>query len=159
MLEIGCGRGENAAACGPGYLGVDADESALQAARRRHTDRTFQHWDGTTSVPGGPYHTVLMCLVLHELGSMREQVLEQALSLAGERLVVLDYDPAVRGWLRARESLLEMGKLGPYLSFDLLTFVTRRGWRLAHSEGIDDLYRWWEFVPAAGGPTPTRGLG
>ena len=147
VLEIGCGFGANGARCRGTYVGVDLDPSAVAAARSNAPDRWFLTWDVVRDgdVPGAPFHTVLLCMTVHELGAEREAVVTRAAHMAGSRLLVVDYDPDLRGWPRLREAVLEMGKLGGYLRFDLDGFLTGLGWQVVSSERIGDLHVCWEY--------------
>jgi SAM-dependent methyltransferase len=150
VLEVGSGYGDNADACANGYLGVDTTTGVVIEARRRHPDREFLIWDLARqgAVPG-EFDAVLLCLVVHELTD-RDRVVEIAVDQALSRIVVLDYDPRIRGWARWREGALERGKLGRYLRFDLRAFLTARGWVEAESRPLGEVYRSWVFQRTAG---------
>lgn len=145
VLEVGCGYGDNAPACAAGYLGIDTELPSIERARRWHPGREFMAWDLLDQGPvPGEFDAVLLCLAVHELTD-RDAVLDMAVAHARHRVIVADYDPALRGWLRLREGLLEKGKLGRYLRFDLVGHLALQGWAQARTEPLDDVYRWWVF--------------
>jgi len=147
VLEIGCGFGANGEWCQGEYVGVDVDAPTVAVAQRRLPDCRLLVWDVERDgdVPGAPFHTVLLCMTVHELGGRRDAVITRAGEMASTRLLVIDYDPGLRGWSRVRESLLEMGKLGEYTRFDLVGFLSALGWRVGATEAIGDIHRCWEF--------------
>jgi SAM-dependent methyltransferase len=145
VLEVGCGRGRNAAACADGYLGIDVDAEAIADAQRDVPHRRFLVWDLVAQGPvPGEFDTLLLSMTVHELG-VAERVLEEVLSVPRRRVLVVDYDPALGGWLRLREGALEMGKLGRFGRLDLVGIHQRRGWRLHGTAPFADMFRWWEF--------------
>jgi len=145
VLEVGSGYGDNAPSCAAGYLGIDTELPSVEIARRAHPQREFMAWNLRTQGPvPGEFDAVLFCLAVHELTD-RDAVLDVAIDQARRRVIVADYDPGLGGWLRIREGLLEKGKLGRYLRFDLPGHLARRGWTLAHTEAIDEAYRSWVF--------------
>jgi|ETNmetMinimDraft_26_1059896.scaffolds.fasta_scaffold70016_2 SAM-dependent methyltransferase len=148
VLEVGSGYGDNADACATGYLGVDTTAAVVVEARRRHPDREFLIWDLARqgAVPG-EFDAALLCLAVHELTD-RDRVVKVAADQARSRIVVVDYDPLIRGWARWREEALEKGKLRRYLRFDLGAFLSARGWVEAGSRPLGEVYRSWVFVPA-----------
>jgi len=147
VLEIGCGYGENGAQCLGDYVGVDIDPEAVAVARRQTPGRRFFTWDVVRDgdVPGAPFHTVLLCMTVHELGARREAVLARSAEMASERLLIVDYDPGLGGLLRLYESALEKGRLGGYLRFDLAGFLASVGWRLGTTERIGERHCCWEY--------------
>lgn len=145
VLEVGCGFGANFPLCGSGYLGFDVDEDAVAVARRRHPMGDFRVWDLVEQgPPAGTFDAALLCLTLHEAGRP-DRLLEEVLAPSWRRIIVLDYDPAMRGWLLVRESLLEWGKLGPYRRMPLVQLCDRAGWRLHDTGPVGGLFRWWDF--------------
>ncbi len=157
VLEVGCGRGENASSCAGGYLGIDPSTAAVSEARRRFPGREFMIWDLVRQGPvPGEFDALLLCMVLHELDD-RETVLDAALPHAGSQVIVLDYDPAMGLPRRLGPELLERGRLAGYLGFDLEGILARRGWRLAGGAALDPVVRWWVFDrPLAGVEIGTR---
>ncbi len=151
VLEVGCGFGANYALCGPSYLGVDVDEAAVEVARRRFPVGEFRVWDLVErGPPTGDFDAALLCLTLHE-ASRPDRLLEEVLAPSWRRLIVLDYDPALRGWSLVRESVLEWGKLGPYRRMPLVQLCNRVGWRLHDTGPVGGLFRWWDI--RCGAPT------
>ena len=145
VLEVGCGFGANQPLCGPGYVGIDVDPAAVSEARRRVPGGTFLTWDlADRGPPAGRFDAALLCLTVHE-ASRPDRLLEEALNPAWPRLLILDFDPNLRGWLLLRESLLERGKLGPYRRLKLVDLCQRAGWRLRDTGPVGGLFRWWDF--------------
>jgi SAM-dependent methyltransferase len=151
VLDVGCGFGANHPACGPGYLGIDVDATAVEVARKRYPSAEFRVWDlQEQGPPPGRFDAALLCLVLHE-AERPARLLDEALDPGWSRILVLDFDPALRGWLLVRESLLEWGKLGPYRRLPLVESCQRAGWRLADTGPVGGLFRWWDFRRGAAG--------
>lgn len=145
VLDVGCGFGANQPLCGPGYLGIDVDEAAVEVARRRNPAGEFRVWDLLEQgPPPGRFDAALLCLVLHE-AERPERLLEEALEPSWSRLLVIDFDPALSGWLLLRESLLEWGKLGPYRRMPLTDLCARAGWRVHETGPVGGLFRWWDL--------------
>ncbi len=145
VLEVGCGRGRNADACAEGYLGIDIDAEAIADAERCHPLRRFRVWDVVAQGPlPGEFDTLLLCLTVHEV-DRPARLFEEVLGMPRRRVLVVDYDPALGGWLRLREGALEMGRLGRFGRLDLVGIHQRRGWRLHGTAPFADMYRWWDF--------------
>lgn len=107
VIEVGCGFGPNAKYCKGPYLGIDIDQDAIREARRRYPTRDFLCGDITTVKDvARNYHTVLFCAVLHEMPDYAA-VLETCWNAGISRIIVCDYDPALRGWLRLWMDLFE----------------------------------------------------
>jgi len=69
-LEIGCGNGELARHIAPicdQYTGVDAVETALQAARRTVPGGRFEQLFLPAPLPGGPHDLILLSAILYFL--------------------------------------------------------------------------------------------
>ncbi len=145
VLEVGCGFGANFPLCPRGYLGIDVDATAVDVARRRHPAGEFRVWDLLEhGPPPGRFDAALLCLTLHE-AERPSRLLEEVLDPAWPRLLVVDFDPALRGWLLLRESVLEWGKLGPYRRMPLVNLCERAGWRMRDTGPVGGLFRWWDF--------------
>ena len=78
----------------------------------------------------------------------KHDVLATAVDQASARVLVIDYDPDIRGWARWREGALEKGKLGRFLRFDMNAFLAARGWHEADSRPLGGVYRSWVFTRA-----------
>lgn len=107
VIEIGCGFGPNAAACRGNYLGIDMNPEAVREAQRRYPAKKFLCGDVTsiTSAASG-YDTVLFCAVLHEIPDPKS-ALETVIHAGIRRILICDYDPELRGWLRLWMNIFE----------------------------------------------------
>jgi SAM-dependent methyltransferase len=143
VIEIGCGFGPNADYCKGAYLGIDISPDAIREAQRRHPARAFicGGVDTVTDKASG-YDVVLLCAVLHEIPDYVGAL--NAVAESGiRRIVICDYDPELRGWLR-----LWMGVFEP---------AARRWWGCRPSlllpgpewsirnGSITRSLPWWEF--------------
>jgi len=116
VIEIGCGFGPNSGYCKGPYLGIDVDPDGIREAKRRHPAKDFLCGDITAVQGMAPrYSTVLFCAVLHEMPDY-DAALKTCWNAGFHRIVVCDYDPALRGWLR--------------LWMDLFEPAARRWWNL-----------------------------
>lgn len=107
VVEVGCGFGPNAAHCKGPYVGVDISNRAVHEAKRRHPAKTFLCGDATTAREVAPPNaTVLFCAVMHEIPDHAD-ALKAVVRTDTRRVVICDYDPALRGWLRLWMSVFE----------------------------------------------------
>ncbi len=107
VLEIGCGFGPNADYCLGPYVGIDIDPEAIQEAQRRHPTKRFlcARFDSHIKELKG-LETILLCAVLHEMPD-RNDVLHRLMKSEIRRIVICDYNPNLRGWLRWWMAVLE----------------------------------------------------
>lgn len=146
IIEAGCGFGFNADHCGGVYTGLDLEAGVVKRARRDRGRGTFLVADAADpTVEPRPYHTALLCLLLHEVDA-RGPLLTAMAGRARERLLIYDYDPALPALARLRLSLLEPPALESYWALNLPREVAALGFRLVHSEAIAGQFRCWEFM-------------
>jgi len=73
VLDYGCGVGELAGHVLPDlYLGVDKDESRLDAARRRHPGHRFLKADKPQQVDAGHFDTIVLLAVIEHVPAPAE---------------------------------------------------------------------------------------
>ena len=157
VVEAGCGFGFNAEYCAGMYTGLDLDAGVIKDARRDRTGGTFLVADAVDpDVEPRPFHTALLCLLLHEV-EPRGPLLEAMAGRARERLLIYDYDPGLPALSRLRLSLFEPPALESYWALDLPREVAPLGFRLVQSEAIAGQFRCWEFIRRGTVPLIARG--
>lgn len=146
-LEIGCGFGVNAAHLPGPYVGLDVDERIIAKARALRPGKRFlvggarDHVDTLAGTP-----IVFFALVIHELPvADREGVLRAAARIAGEQILVFDFDPGMSAAAKWRLGLLEERTLDAYWGFDLPAFMATQGWSTCDRRSINRLFCRWKF--------------
>ena len=143
VIEIGCGFGPNSKYSRGPYLGIDIDRDAVREAKRRHPTKDFLHGDmAAVTDAASRYNTLLFCAVLHE---MRDPA--SVLSTCGRagihRIIVCDYDPTLRGWLRLWMDLFEPDAR-QWWDSQPRSLLPESEWSL-RSGRITRSLLWWEF--------------
>jgi SAM-dependent methyltransferase len=143
VVEVGCGFGPNAAYCKGPYLGVDISDRAVQEAKRRHPAKAFLCGDVTTARAVAPLHaTVLLCAVMHEIPDYAD-ALRTVVRPDTRRVVICDYDPALRGWLRLWMSVFEP-KAGKWWGCRPRLLLPDSEWSV-RSGHVTRALLWWAF--------------
>ena len=143
VVEIGCGFGANSRYCKGSYIGIDVDSDAIREAKRRYPTKNFLCGDIRAGKDmASRYSTVLFCAVLHEMPD-HAAVLKTCGSAGIQRIVVCDYDPELRGWLRLWMDLFEPDAR-KWWDIQPRSLLTESEWSL-RSGRISGALLWWEF--------------
>lgn len=143
VIEIGCGFGPNSWYCTGPYLGIDIDRDAVREAKRRHPTKDFLYGDITAvNDLASRYNTLLFCAVLHEIRDYAA-VLGICSNADIHRIVVCDYDPTLRGWLRLWMDLFEPDA-GRWWDLQPRSLLPESEWSLRSGQITRSLL-WWEF--------------
>ena len=143
VVEIGCGFGANSEYCEGSYIGIDVDPDAIREAKRRHPTKHFVCGDMTAGKEmASRDSTVLFCAVLHEMPDPAA-VLNTCDSASIQRIVVCDYDPELRGWLRLWMDLFEPDAK-EWWDIQPRSLLPESEWSL-RSGRISRSVLWWEF--------------
>jgi hypothetical protein len=143
VIEIGCGFGPNSDHCKGPYLGIDIRADAIREAKRRHPTKDFLCGDVmTVKDMASRYSTALFCAVMHEIPDHAD-ALNTLIGTGIHRILVCDYDPELRGWLRLWMNLFEpeARKWWGCQPTDLLPDTE---WSLQSGQITRSLL-WWEF--------------
>jgi SAM-dependent methyltransferase len=93
ILDIGCGNGDSTSN-GKGCLGIDNNRDAIDAAIKKHPDKSFKLGVITSWKPEENYDITTSMFYLHKLNaSKRKQIISVAKRCADERVVILDVSP------------------------------------------------------------------
>ncbi len=144
VVEIGCGFGPNSEYCKGAYLGVDISLDAIREAEKRYPTKDFLHGDVATAKDAATgRNTVLFCVALHEMSNYAD-VLNAFTETGIHRIIVCDYDPELRGWLRFGMNLLEPDA-AKWWDSKPSQFLPESEWSLQSGQITRSLL-WWEFT-------------
>lgn len=93
ILDVGCGLGYSTSDA-VGCMGIDRNKYTVKKAQKLFPEKQFRHSFVNGQYPDEKYDVVTCMFYLHDLPQyLRKKTIESALSLAEERVVVVDLDP------------------------------------------------------------------
>jgi|TARA_B110000114_G_C15091681_1_gene398941 hypothetical protein len=93
ILDIGCGQGYSTA-ISQGSVGIDAELRNIRNAKKLFPDKTFKHGILSSIEHNDEYDVVTSMFYFHKIPQfLRKMIIENALNIAKERVVILDVSP------------------------------------------------------------------
>lgn len=143
VIEIGCGFGANSEYCMGPYLGIDMEPVVIQGAKKRHPSKEFLCKDVHDAMHlFSDYDTALFCAVLHEIPDYRG-ILNNVRQSGIPRVLICDYDPELKGWLRLWMNVFESDAKG-WWGNKPEQLLPEAEWSLRSGQ-ITRSILWWEF--------------
>lgn len=93
ILDIGCGQGYSTAVS-QGSVGIDAELRNIRNAKKLFPDKTFKQGILSSVEHNDEYDVVTCMFYFHKIPQfLRKMIIENALNIAKERVVILDVSP------------------------------------------------------------------